>query len=942
MPTTIESLELEVQSSATSATSGIDALSASLSKLKSAVKGGVGLTSVINQLKGLNTALQGIDASSAGKIDTLANSLSKLSGLGQLKISSTIANQLKNIGSAATALNGVDFSGIGKLSSALQPLSNMGKSNLTSFITQLNKLPQLAQTLNGMNIAQFTAQIQQLANALAPLASQLNMIGTAFTRLPTNIQRVATATNAMATANNTASKSYVNLWAKCRMARNAVMSIARVIASWITEANSYIEDVNLFTASMGEYAAEAKEYAEAVGEVMGIDPGDFMRNQGIFMTITKGFGVASDKAYLMSKNLTQLGYDLSSFFNIPFEESMQKLTSGISGELEPLRRLGYDLSVARLQQEAYNLGIDKSVQKMTQAEKSQLRYYAIMTQVTTAQGDMARTLNAPANQLRVLSAQVKQCARALGQVFIPVLNAVLPYLIAFAKVLRMIINIIGKLAGFTMPEVDYSGISGGASAVGDLADAEGDATKAAKKLKNALSGIDELNIISPNDDSSSGSGSGLVGGGDLGIDLPEYDFLGDAINSKVDEIVAKLKPFIDWLEKHMAEVLKVVEAIGVAFLAWKIANGIIDALKFIQSLKNLNLNMNIGFKTLGLAMFLADLNEFMKYFEDFKENGATFQNVTGMISEFTGLVGDALIILGALKIGGALKVVQGIGEICVAVKDISESGVNWSNATTAIRGLTNIAIGIGVFTGNIKLAAWSVALQGFVSIVGELGENWEAIKQGDWSGVDKVTLIVGGLEILGGLVVALDVFSKLKGLTSLGQSTQAMTTVANTTGQLDTTVGTSLVPKLTSLVKNLALGLVVIVEVAAAALLITGAIILLGMELDQVGIAWQPVITNAGTVAIAMGVGVVLLAAIGAVTALLGSVGTSLIVNLVLGIAMLALVGVSAGLFIAEIWAVGKGLEQVGIAWQPVLDNGEAIATAIAIGTGLLIGIGAV
>ena len=105
---------------------------------------------------------------------------------------------------------------------------------------------------------------------------------------------------------------------------------------------------------------------------------------------------------------------------------MQKLQSGISGELEPLRRLGYDLSQARLEQTALNLGIKESVANMTQAEKAELRYYAIMTQVTTAQGDMARTLEAPANQLRILQAQLTQAARAIGNIFIPALNAILP------------------------------------------------------------------------------------------------------------------------------------------------------------------------------------------------------------------------------------------------------------------------------------------------------------------------------------------------------------------------------------------------------------------------------------------------------------------------------------------------------------------------------------
>ena len=106
-------------------------------------------------------------------------------------------------------------------------------------------------------------------------------------------------------------------------------------------------------------------------DIMGIDPAEWMKNQGVFNTIITGFGVAGDKAAYMSKNLTQLAYDLSSFYNISFAESMQKVQSGIAGELEPLRRLGYDLSVARLEQERLNLGIDKSVSSMTQAEKSQ-------------------------------------------------------------------------------------------------------------------------------------------------------------------------------------------------------------------------------------------------------------------------------------------------------------------------------------------------------------------------------------------------------------------------------------------------------------------------------------------------------------------------------------------------------------------------------------------
>lgn len=400
----------------------------------------------------------------------------------------------------------------------------------------------------------------------------------------------------------------------------------------------------------------------------------------------------------------------------------------------------------------------------------------------------------------------------------------------------------------------------------------------------------------------------------------------------------EIDSWADLFDTRLGKILLTVGAIGAGLAAWKIAKSVADFVKYITSFKG----FGAGWAGLGALGLLSDLNEFIGYFQDFLENGATFQNVVGMISEFTGAIGDCLIILGNLKIGGALKVIQGIGEIAVAIKDISESGVNWENANTAIRGLTNIAIGIGVFTGNLKVAAWGLAIQGFTSIITEIGANWDAIKQGDWSGVDKVTLIIGALEVLGGLAMALDVFSKLKEVATIGKASEAVTTVATATETLDTTVSTKLSPNLTSLAKNLGLGIVIVAEVAAAALLITGAIILLGEGLAQVGESWQPVINNGGTVLAAMGIGIGILAVVGIVTALLGSVGTPLIVNIALGTAILAELGIATGLFLVEIWAIGKGLDEIGQAWQPVLDNGETIATAIGLGTALLVGIGVV
>lgn len=592
---TVESLELEVQSSSQSAVSGLEALVSSLNKVRASVKGGIGLTSVVNQLNKMNTALNGVSGDNAGKLDKLANSLSKLQGLGNLKISASIGNQLKNIGTAADSLKDADFSGITKLSDAVGSLSGMGNaSGLKSTITQLQRVPQLTEAFKNVDMTAFAQKTQQLSTALEPLAGQLNTVSTAFSRMPENIKQTVQATNMVAPANDKTKKSYAELATKIGAAYITLKKAANTISSWTKGSMDYVEDLNLFTASMGEYASKAKDFAENVGELMGIDPAEWMRNQGVFNTMIEGFGAASDRAYTMSQNLTQLGYDISSFFNISVGDAMSKLQSGIAGELEPLRRLGYDLSVARLQQEAYALGIEKNVSAMTQAEKAELRYYAIMTQVTTAQGDMARTLEAPANQLRILQAQVTQAGRALGNIFIPAITKGLPYAIAFFEVIRSIADIIANLVGFELPEIDYSGLESVSSSASDLSDGLADADAEAKKIKRTLMGFDELNILSSND--SMDSDLDEILGGSLGIELPTYDFIGSAVSSKVKAITDGLKEWLgitdeinswsDLFNTRLGTILTTVGVIGGAFLAWKLVGLVSQIGEFLGGVKS--------------------------------------------------------------------------------------------------------------------------------------------------------------------------------------------------------------------------------------------------------------------------------------------------------------------------------------------------------------------
>ena len=387
--------------------------------------------------------------------------------------------------------------------------------------------------------------LDKVTNEMGKLSSEMSKIKNINTGLPAAITKTG--------------KSFGSFGSRAMTAAYSLKKVADVVGSWIKESNDYVENLNLFTVAMGKYASSAQEYAEKVGEVMGIDPSAWMRNQGVFMTLGTGFGMASDRAATMSQQMTQLGYDISSFFNITVEDAMQKLQSGISGELEPLRRLGYDLSQAKLEAVALSLGIDKAVSSMTQAEKAELRYYAIMTQVTTAQGDMARTLDAPANQLRILSAQVTQAGRALGNIFIPALNAVLPYAIAVMRVIRELANELAKLFGFALPEIDYSGLTNISSGATSASNALDDATKSAKKLKNTLLGIDEINVLT--DKKSNAGGSTDTGSGGFDFKLPTYDFMGE-VNKRADEayktirkLLKPLKKIFDYLVEYKEIVL---------------------------------------------------------------------------------------------------------------------------------------------------------------------------------------------------------------------------------------------------------------------------------------------------------------------------------------------------------------------------------------------------
>ncbi len=680
----IESLELRITSDSKAAKDGLDALIGTLDALKTKTLGGVGLTSIANQVSKMASAAGKLNGSEGAKLESLARGLTALSTLGSLKLSSSFANQISAMGNAVKSLDGADFTKVKDLAVGLAPLETLGKSNLDSILNQLKTLPDVMTELSKVDMNAFKGKVDALASSLKPLADEMQKIGSGFSIFPTKIQQFIDSNDKVRSSNESSVKSFTKLATKITATLYTLKKAAKVIQSWIAGSNRYIETLNLFTVSMGEYAKSAQEYAETVSEVMGIDPATWMESQGIFMTLATGFGVVGDRAATMSQQLTQLGYDLSSFFNISVEEAMQKLKSGFSGELEPLRNLGYDLSQAKLEAIAMSLGIDKSVSSMTQAEKAQLRYYAIMTQVTAAQGDMARTLEAPSNQLRIFKAQLEQAARALGDLFLPLLNKILPYAIAAVKVIRLLANTIASLFGGEVKDYGEAGLENISVSAGEASESLDEATGSAKALRKTLLGIDELNVMSdPSSGSGGGTGVSAGSGGGFDFELPTYDFIDEATLGRVNAIVDKVKEWLgltdeittweDFFSTRLGGIIELVGTIGLGLAGWKLSKPLMAAIAGLPKVMGIIGATPIGELILGVGG---------------SSIGATAVAIAGVVAAVASLAAGIVMLYTESENfrRGLFKVVEGVAWVVSQIGDIFKGigealGAMWQTTT---------------------------------------------------------------------------------------------------------------------------------------------------------------------------------------------------------------------------------------------------------------------
>lgn len=685
---TIDRLQIELEASAGSSVENIKKLVKSLENLKKVTSGSTeGLSKFAASMDKLKTAAEGLK----GKSSILTSMSKSLNALSEVKFTAT--DDLKDFVKS--------FEGFGGSVDAMREF----RSGVGSLKTAFNNLDKI-------NFDGVSERIEKLVEAIKPLTDEMIRGGQGVSNFGTQMKDLvsaAKATNSVKTASDSRGVAYDAhkatsaqwLFTKGKTIVNALKQIGTTVGSFVGEINDYIEDLNLFTVAMGDYAEQGMEYANKMQSVLGVNAGEAMRYMGVFQQMASSMGFTQERAYTLSQTLTQLGYDWSSYYNLDTEESFTKLQSAIAGETEPVRRLGIDISSARLQQELYNLGIDKSVESLSQADKATLRYIALLKQSTNAMGDLSRSIETPSNALRILNAQWEVAKREIGSIFIPMLIKILPPAIAVVRVLGDIARSIANLFGFELPTIDYSSVGNLSTGLSDAAGSADDLTDNLKETKKEISGLlgfDEINALSETQSGSSSASDSLNTSSILGdIDLPTYDMFSEVENS-VDKWVEKLEYPLKWI-------LGIAGLIGAAFLGWNLTSKFMNGLNTVKGLLS-TFSLSTGISLGIVSAIVAGVALIAVGFYDVYKNSENFR--TGVSAIWDGLKWVAKEIK---------NIFSGIGPIGEKVAKVNEFV---QDLTNGFCNLGDVAILIG---GIALFGLWGLAIEVIVLLVKGMGKS---------------------------------------------------------------------------------------------------------------------------------------------------------------------------------------------------------------------------
>ena len=559
-------------------------------------------------------------------------------------------------------------------------------------------------------------------------------------------------------------------------------ALAKSLQNSLKLGTEYTQTVNMLNTVMGEGADEAKAFAENLGNVLGLNPADVMNFQATFQNLFVGFGNNAKQAQIMSKNLTQLSYDMSAFYSQLSgnpEAAAEKLRLAMAGTIEPIQRLGYAIKEADLQAVAARQGFNVNIRNLNTASKSMLRYIAIMEQSTHVQGYMAKSFDSPATALIVFKSAIKQLSTEIGKTFLPMLMAAIPYMQAFVTGVLNMVKTINSILGIELPTINWDEQKKNVEQYGNQYE------KTGKKIQKAFTlGIDELNVL---DSKTSDATDGMQ---DITpyLKLPEYNMLEGFSGDKVKEIEDKLKPLeplFDGLAKAFAGFYKSVEWLaGDVFYPWLVKLG--DWMK-----ENPNTMESIG-KGLGIiaagilalkgtGAILNPIINFLTASSTPYVVGVTLA-VTGTILEIEGLEsaltegfnktnlmetigGEALIItaatilgkkFGAPFIGAAIgSIVAGFPAFIAGLKDASKNGFSGFN-------LIDILFSGGAITGGLSTLGAKFAPEIAVALAGIFGDD-VALSLGMSLGSGVLGAAVGGI-VLGLPTFIMGIIDAIKGI----------------------------------------------------------------------------------------------------------------------------------------------------------------------------------
>jgi hypothetical protein len=596
----IDSLQIKIKADATNASNALDKLANSLTNFQKSLSIDTSkLTSISNSIQSIANAANSMNKSGIKNISTLKNSINRMGKIDTSGLS-RISSALKTF---SADMAGTKVDGIGDIASIASSISKLGGVASGRAITNI---PLLAKNLKQLFTTLSTApnvseNIIRMTNALAGLASTGAASGRAANSLGRNLNTYTASAKRATKSTFSLAAAFGKFYATYFLVIRGIKSLWKSIEG----TTDYIEAFNYYTVAFNKVGKEwgkdfekygydnAEDYAQSFGNRVNVLLGKMsglkvdvdgglisesgMKNLGLNLqeitqyasqlaSITNSLGQTGEVTTAISKSMTMLAGDISSLFNVDFSTVATNLQSGLIGQSRALYKYGIDITNATLQTYAYKYGIEKAVSEMSQAEKQQLRLLAILDQSKVSWGDLANTINSPSNMIRQFTNNVKEAGMVLGQLFIPVLQKVLPVINGVVIAIKRLLVSVASLLGI---KIDFSafgqGVSGYNEKLEDTADALDKVGKSAKKAKSYTLGIDELNIIDPN---SGSSGSSPAGG--AGIDLTKEIMDATAEYEKVwqeafDKMQNTAMGWADKVSKVFKPVKDIIEDLAYAF-----------------------------------------------------------------------------------------------------------------------------------------------------------------------------------------------------------------------------------------------------------------------------------------------------------------------------------------------------------------------------------------